>query len=337
MQALPRLLFALAHLGLVTAHAAENPAPTGDFVRFREDAKGAQLQTAIGTYRHGTGAVVELIGAIHIADKSYYETLNRRFTRCEALLYEMVGEPIEAAEPEVMRRPSARLKSADPTERDETMEQQIIHDYPDSARPLALEATAEVAARTRMSWMHPLYDTLKSSLALTSQLEGIDYTKRNFCHADMTAREFAAKQEERGETFLQLWWRSMQAQPVAAPESPGLLKLLEVLCRPDSPTELKRLLGPMFDQIEKVMAGLETEQGSVIVVERNKVALHVLEKQLAKGRKRLGIFYGAAHLPDMEKRLLDRGFKREKLEWLTAWDLPPPPPPLQGPAANESR
>jgi hypothetical protein len=72
---------------------------------------------------------------------------------------------------------------------------------------------------------------------------------------------------------------------------------------------------------------METEKGSVIVVERNKVALDVLKKEIARGRKHLGIFYGAAHLTDMEQRLLEMGFKREKEEWLTAWDLPPEPPP----------
>jgi hypothetical protein len=77
------------------------------------------------------------------------------------------------------------------------------------------------------------------------------------------------------------------------------------------------------------MAGMESENGSVIVVERNKVAMDVLNKQMAKGHRRLGIFYGAAHLTDMEQRLLAMGFKREKAEWLTAWDLPPEPPPVQ--------
>jgi hypothetical protein len=113
------------------------------------------------------------------------------------------------------------------------------------------------------------------------------------------------------------------------PNSPGLLKILEILCRPDSPTELKRLIGRMFDQVEKIMAGMETEQGSVIVTERNKVALEVLKKEIAQGYNHLGIFYGAAHLPDMEKRLMEMGFRREKVEWLTAWDLPPEPPPAK--------
>ncbi len=39
------------------------------------------------------GAEVDLIGAVHIADKSYYKTLNEMFRSYEALLYEMVTDP----------------------------------------------------------------------------------------------------------------------------------------------------------------------------------------------------------------------------------------------------
>ena len=46
------------------------------------------------------------------------------------------------------------------------------------------------------------------------------------------------------------------------------------------------------------------------------------QKQIESGKKHLAIFYGAAHLPDMEQRLLKQGFKLQKSEWLKAWDLP---------------
>lgn len=331
MHASPTKTGLLAILCMVSTslHAEVKPAPatrSSDFVRFREDAKGAQLQTAVATYRNAQGVAVELIGAIHIGDKAYYDALNKRFTTCEVLLYEMVGEELEAIEgkpptAEDMARGIDEFLNPDKPRRNVA---------PKAAPPD--EAPAEQAARDRLTWLHPLYDTLKNSLKLESQMECIDYTKKNFVHADMTARQFSSMQQKRGEGFLQLWLRAVQAQ-MAQPEtnanSPGLLKILEILCRPDSPTELKRLLGRMFDQVEKLMAGMETEQGSVIVAERNKVALDVMQKQIAMGRKRLGIFYGAAHLPDMEQRIIAMGFKREKLEWMTAWDLPPEPPPVK--------
>ena len=40
------------------------------------------------------------------------------------------------------------------------------------------------------------------------------------------------------------------------------------------------------------------------------------------GKKRIGIFYGAGHLADMEKRLAaDFGLKRDREQWVEAWDL----------------
>ena len=100
---------------------------------------------------------------------------------------------------------------------------------------------------------------------------------------------------------------------------------MEILCRKDSSTELRRIMGRMFGHLEDMLAGLDTEDGTVIVTERNRVALKVMQEQIALGRKNLGIFYGAAHLPDMDKRIQTMGFKRIKSEWLTAWDLPPAP------------
>jgi len=41
-----------------------------------------------------------------------------------------------------------------------------------------------------------------------------------------------------------------------------------------------------------------------------------------EGKKSVAVFYGAGHLPDMEKRLAaDFGLKREGEKWLTAWSL----------------
>ena len=61
----------------------------------------------------------------------------------------------------------------------------------------------------------------------------------------------------------------------------------------------------------------------MILTDRNKVALQVLRKQLKGGKKNLAIFYGAAHLPDMEKRMIEKmGFERKGARWVAAWNLP---------------
>ena len=114
-------------------------------------------------------------------------------------------------------------------------------------------------------------------------------------------------------------------------QQPGLVKLMEILCRKDSATELKRLVGREFDSMESLITGLEADGGTVLVGERNRVALEVLDGEIARGKRKIAIFYGAAHLPDMQKKLEARGFVRGKSEWLKAWDLPPEPqsPPVE--------
>jgi hypothetical protein len=363
---LPFLAAALCLLPstLRTAEAKpeESKLPHTDFVRFQEDKKGAQLQTAIATYRNNRGVVVDLIGAIHIGDKNYYDVLNAYFDDYDALLYEMVGDPVEQyEEPEDLTEAPPQPRKKDPlplknlkkklptapakpgeTKPDQNtpqppLEQRIgdLEAYIERGKAESISPSnyeAEAAAREKLRWLNPMYDVLKNTLKLEAQIDCIDYTRPNFVHADMTARAFAAKQEERGEGFIQLWMRMARAQALApAPnyKDPGLLKVLEILCRPDSATELKRLMGRMFDAVETVMSGMEGPEGSVIISDRNKVAIEVLKIHLGLDKKKFGIFYGAAHLPDMEKRLVDLGFTLEKVEWITAWDLPPEPPPFK--------
>jgi len=61
---------------------------------------------------------------------------------------------------------------------------------------------------------------------------------------------------------------------------------------------------------------------SVILDERNEAAIKVLDERLNKGEKKLGVFYGAAHLKGMEELLEERGFRQVgEPEWLIAWDM----------------
>ena len=68
------------------------------FVRVsKEEKTPLALQTAVVKYKSDSketeGVEVTLIGAVHIAEKSYYEDLNKLFTEYDALLYEMVSDP----------------------------------------------------------------------------------------------------------------------------------------------------------------------------------------------------------------------------------------------------
>jgi hypothetical protein len=86
---------------------------------------------------------------------------------------------------------------------------------------------------------------------------------------------------------------------------------------------MKQVMAEQFQEMEATMSVLNGPDGTTIITERNKKALAVLDREIKKGRKSLGIFYGAGHLPDMEERLAKDGFKPSGRRWLTAWALSP--------------
>jgi hypothetical protein len=169
---------------------------------------------------------------------------------------------------------------------------------------------------------------LKDVLSLDFQLDDIDYTKKNFIHADLDAETFEALQKERGESILGIMFKAMlremerdaAGQDNDRPQM-GLLDLLVAMHAPDRPRQLKLLLARQFGDIEDQMAGMDGPNGSVIITERNKKCLATLKKAMDDGDKNIGIFYGAGHMHDMSKRLSDMGFHETGHEWRVGWDM----------------
>ncbi len=248
------------------------------------------MQTAIVRYAPAAGsgkdpAEVDLIGAVHIADVAYYNQLNERFKQYDALLYELV----------------------------------------------APEGTVVEKGRGTSN-THPIgamQNVFKDMLDLDHQLSDIDYTKPNFVHADMSPDDFAKAMADRHDTFLQMYFRLIgqamahQTEITANGQSPDL-EMITALFAPDRSRRLKIVLARQLSEMESLMVGFGGEDGSAIITDRNKKALEVLKKELANGKKKIGIFYGAGHLSDMDKRLRkDFGLRPVSIMWLTAWDLAP--------------
>ncbi len=282
----------LASLAVTAARGDEKTSSAEDpkFVRLRSSAAGEPiaLETAVVRYtpRDGErpGVTVDLIGAVHIGDKAYYDQINQLFEKYDVVLYELVARRDEV--------PRAGQRSAHP--------------------------------------VSALQVGLKNMLELEFQLDRVDYTKKNLRHADMTPREFAASMRDRGESFSQLFFRMLGqsiAQQSKQPSNSSDVRLLAALFSRDRALELKRVMAEQFDDLSMATAVLDGPEGSTILTERNKRALSVLKQTLSEGHRRIGIFYGAAHLPDMEKRLgADFGLVPTGKRWLTAWSLAAPPP-----------
>ncbi len=187
---------------------------------------------------------------------------------------------------------------------------------PEDTRPQKGEPSGSVVGSVQRG--------MKDLLELDFQLDHINYKAKNFVHADMSPKEFAASMKKKGESVLTMAFRMMGHGMATSAKSGNAsdAQLMAALFSKNRALQLKRVMSTQFTDIEAANKALGGPDGSTIVNERNKKALAVLSKQLkGKGRK-FGIFYGAAHLPDMEKRLIkDFNLKRTKVQWVQAWDM----------------
>lgn len=255
----------------------------GDFIRIKENDEAARLQTAYFGYEKD-GVRIDLIGAIHIADKRYYQFLNERFEDYEALLFEMVGgEKLGGGE----------KKAPEP-----------------EPEP----------AEDKLAALLTVYETMESALGLSGQGAVIDYTAENFVHADLTMKEFTALQEAKGESLLGFMIQSALTaeRPLREPSSINLMRGMLSGRKDLVKMELMHAMADADKQIDSL------DGENVIIGDRNARCLEVLDREMAAGKKKIGIFYGAAHFPDMERRLLEKGFIRVSQKWATAWRVAKP-------------
>ena len=286
--------------------AEKSKAPLPDYIRYAETPEAIKLEIAVKTFEMPTGQKVDLMGVVHIADKEYYNSINKRFDGYDAVLFELVGDP------------EWLTKNAPPS------------DDQQKKRPGG-------GAISAVQGMMGKY------LKLTFQLGAIDYTKPNMVHADASAEEFEKMQEERGESMMTLFMRAMKAQltgEIDTTEIAGELDtfgLIRILMSKDSAAEFKKILAKMFDQAESMTAILEGPAGSAILSGRNDVVMKKIKEVLGDDKKkRIAVFYGAAHMPGIEGLLL-KDFKAKAAgeEWMAAWTMPVEQAKKEEPAKKE--
>jgi hypothetical protein len=67
---------------------------------------------------------------------------------------------------------------------------------------------------------------------------------------------------------------------------------------------------------------LEGEKGTALITDRNKEVVSVLKSEIAAGKRKIAIFYGVGHLPDMHRQLKeDLELSIASIEWLKAWRM----------------
>jgi len=307
------LLLGLLQFLFAPTSQAQSPQPTKkptvqkatptQFIRLQRDEKKqpVALETAIVRYVPvgGKGDLeVDLVGAVHIGDKDYYKRLNKQFQQYDVVLYELVAQPGTVI-------PKGGRKKDD---------------------PLSL-----------------IMQVVKMVLDLELQTERIDYTKKNFVHADLSPEQMAEAIQKRGDDPVTLilgftadMLRQMNAREQAEKNQPPTkgtppaanasgsedLDIFSLILDQDGPKKLKRMLAEQLANIESPTSGLGPTLNNILIADRNEAAMKVFQKELAQGKKKIAIFYGAGHMADFEKRLrLDFGLEKKNVQWLEAWDL----------------
>lgn len=258
-----------------------------DFLRIKSDENDKPVSLQLANARYvpingiPNGMYVDLISAVHIADKSYYENLNELFKTYDVVLYELVAEE------------GTRVD--------------------------------DKKAGEGKSFLSAMQQGMKNVLGLTFQLEEVDYSPKNFVHADISPEDFKNSMDEKGESFLSMFlrmWLVGLQQQATNPNAVNDVDLLLALFSDNREHDLKIIAAQQFIQMEPVMDAIEGENGSTIVTARNLKALKVLRQEIEKGNKTFAIFYGAAHMPEMAKVMMKEfKLKPDQVNWVDAWNL----------------
>lgn len=157
---------------------------------------------------------------------------------------------------------------------------------------------------------------------LSFQLDAISYGRPHFVHADLTLEEFTGQpgnaelqeQMEKMKPALEMAERMLKGASGGDPKKPNTLQRVVKMV-------MGKLLGSMGAKVATVLGDESTD---LIIRKRDEVVVKRLTEVPADA-KTVAIFYGAAHLPDLEQRIGALGYKRAGSRWLTAWDTRPAP------------
>jgi len=261
------------------------------FVRFIPGASDweGELQTSIVSFSNSLGTKLDLVSAVHLGDKDYYEKLNAEFRSKDTVLYELVAE--------VGQKP-------------------LIDSKQSNSSPVSI-----------------LQKAMGNFLSLSFQLEEIDYTPENFTHADLNPSQLRLAMEAKDQNLLSTFLALAAAQSSEydleesnqEPIKPlGMMSLLSALTSGDHVNSLKYLFGTELGKAEGMRLTEEIENEIPILGERNRAVINRLVEVVSDSEnKHIAIFYGAAHMPGIERSITkELGFRRESLRWLSAWRIP---------------
>ncbi|RLS36114.1 MAG: hypothetical protein DWH79_00285 [Planctomycetota bacterium] len=287
-----------ARQGTLPAEAEEAAPPVVDAVAFLRVSRDARrrpqsLDTSIVHYRETAESAraagrsrpleVDLVGAVHLGSRAYYDTLDRLFEDYDAVLYELVA-PDNARVPKPGRKSGGAIGTA----------------QSGMTKMLGLEFQLDQIDYSAENFVHADMSPKEFDAAMARRGESW-WTMFTRLMSESVERSQRGKQTGPEVGFGDLW---------------GLF------FGKDREVKLRRIMAEQFTDMEVLTAAFGGEDGSTLITDRNGAAIEVLSEQIAAGQERMAIFYGAAHMDDFDHRLRnDFSMEPVEVEWLEAWDL----------------
>ncbi|MEZ5470251.1 MAG: hypothetical protein R3E90_00580 [Marinicella sp.] len=280
------MLLLLSAVMSFSTSAAQISTEEPEFIQWLDQPGHKALQVSVVRYQFRTGGddrYVDLVGAVHVGDKQYYQALNKMFKDYDVVLYELVA-------PEGTKIPKGGM---DNEEKSWISAIQI-----GMKNVLGLSFQMEEVDYTPNHFVHA------------------DFTPQEF------SQSMKNKGESFFSMFFKLW-RASVSQQLTGQSSASDFDMMMALISSDRENALKEIMAKELASTDGMFKVLEGPEGSTLVAARNQKALKVLREQMKNTENQsFAIFYGAAHLPDFHERLV-RDFDMVPVseQWLDAWKI----------------
>ena len=282
---------------------------------------GVELQVAVRKLvpTNGVGPVIWLAGASHIGETNYYALLQKHLDAQALVLFEGVHNGRKPAQTNAA--PAGKTAEATPPS-----------PKPEAAAP---EPATKPGERTS------LQKDLAESLGLVFQLEAINYTRTNFLNSDLSLKELrdlmdkddepaapdSPKEKRKNEAFETLI-KAMEGNSLFGTLLKAGFKMVGGNPRLQAMTKLALIeaLGGIRGDLSRMKSLPEDVQRlmEVLIQSRNDAVLRDLRAELKRAQPpaSVSIFYGAAHMEDMERRVRrEFGYRAESDLWLPAFTV----------------
>ena len=240
---------------------------------------------------------------MHIGEKTYYQQVQQFLDRQDLVLFEgvRVSRPAPPSSPTSGSQPAAAKTAPAPGST-------LASPLPD---------------------MTHIQQSMAQILNLQFQLTSINYRRANFRNSDLSWDELEGLAKSDG-TKTSAGLGELQSALTGTGSMGTMIGtvLKQAQSSPAFAKTFRNMIVDLFADPRK-MAALKKQQdisdpglNAIVVAARNKKVLTDL-KALSRDEKKplhsVAIFYGAEHMPDMEKHLIsDMGYRAADTQWLTA-------------------